>query len=95
MANSMSCAEAVPCYIKALELKPEYVRALSNLGISYGNMSNYEAAAQCYLKALSLNQEAVHLWGYLSMTFTSMDRPDLLSKASRAEYEVFRQDFDF
>ena len=94
-ANSMSCAEAVPCYIKALELKPEYVRALSNLGISYGNMSNYEAAAQCYLKALSLNQEAVHLWGYLSMTFTSMDRPDLLSKASRAEYEVFRQDFDF
>ncbi|MDC0525917.1 hypothetical protein OAO87_02865 [bacterium] len=22
-ANAMSCAEAVPCYIKALELKPQ------------------------------------------------------------------------
>ncbi|MDC0525918.1 tetratricopeptide repeat protein [bacterium] len=28
----------------------QYVRALSNLGISYGNMANYNAAAQCYLK---------------------------------------------
>jgi len=46
----MSCADAVPCYIKALECKPQYVRALSNLGISYGNMANYHAAAQCYLK---------------------------------------------
>ena len=42
----------VPCYVHALELKPQYVRALSNLGISYGNMRTYEAAAQCYLKAL-------------------------------------------
>ena len=91
----MSCAEAVPCYIKALELKPQYVRALSNLGISYGNMANYEAAAQCYLKALSLNSEAVHLWGYLTMTFTSMGRQDLLSKASGANVDAFRPDFDF
>lgn len=94
-ANAMSCAEAVPCYIKALELKPQYVRALSNLGISYGNMANYEAAAQCYLKALSLNSEAVHLWGYLTMTFTSMGRQDLLSKASGANVDAFRPDFDF
>ena len=94
-ANAMSCAEAVPCYIKALELKPQYVRALSNLGISYGNMANYEAAAQCYLKALSLNREASHIWGYLNMTFTSMGAPELIGKASNANVEVFREDFDF
>ena len=95
-ANAMSCAEAVPCYVKALELKPQYVRALSNLGISYGNMADYEAAAQCYLKSLSLNREASHIWGYLTMTFTSMGRVDLVSKAqSGVGHEAFRGDFDF
>ena len=49
-ANAMSCAQAVPCYIKALELKPQYVRALSNLGISYGNMANYNAVSTQRLK---------------------------------------------
>ena len=46
----MSCEAAVPCYIRALESKPQYPRALSNLGISYGNLHTYDAAAQCYLK---------------------------------------------
>jgi peroxin-5 len=91
----MSCADAVPCYIRGLELKPQYVRALSNLGISYGNMANYTAAAQCYLKALSLNHEATHIWGYLTMTLTSMGRPDLVAKAAAADHEAFRDDFDF
>ena len=94
-ANSMSCEEAVPCYIKALELKPQYVRTLSNLGISYGNMANYEAASQCYLKALSLNPEAHHIWGYLTMTLTSLGRPDLVEKAAACDHEAFRGDFDF
>ena len=29
--------EAVDAYIKALEIKPNYVRALANLGIAYSN----------------------------------------------------------
>ena len=97
-ANAMSCAEAVPCYIRALELKPNYGRALSNLGISYGNMANYEAAAQCYLRALSLNHEAAHIWGYLNMTFSSMGRLDLVTKAAaspKADPAIFKDDFDF
>ena len=77
------------------QLKPQYVRALSNLGISYGNMSNYQASAQCYLKALSLNHEASHIWGYLNMIFTTMGRPELVAKAAAADHEAFRADFDF
>ena len=91
----MDCAAAVPCYVHALELKPQYVRALSNLGISYGNMQAHEAAAQCYLKALSLNPSAGHIWNYLTMTFASMDRPDLVERAGRGDHEAFRSDFDF
>jgi tetratricopeptide (TPR) repeat protein len=43
-ANSLSCEAAVPCYIRALELKPHYVRALSNLGISYANLNSHQAS---------------------------------------------------
>ena len=71
------------------------MRALSNLGISYGNMANYDAAAQCYLKALSLNPQTAHIWGYLTMTFTSMGRPDLVAKVNANDHEAFRADFDF
>ena len=94
-ANAMSCEEAVPCYVRALELKPQYGRALANLGISYGNLGNPQAAAQCYLKALSLNPEATHIWGYLTMVFSSMGRADLVDKAAGANCEAFRADFDF
>ena len=85
----------MPCYIHALELKPQYVRALSNLGISYGNVQNHEAAAACYLKSISLNPEATHIWSYLVMTFTSMGRADLVHKAQAADHNAFRADFDF
>ena len=91
----MECAKALPCYVNALELKPQYVRALSNLGISYSNMMSYDAAGSCYLKALSLNPEAKHIWSYLGMTLTSMGRPDLVDKVIGQNVEAFRGDFDF
>ena len=58
-------------------------------------ISAHTAAAQCYLKALSLNTEAHHVWNYLTMTFTAMQRPDLVDKAMQADCEAFRADFDF
>ncbi len=91
----MSCEAAVPCYIRALESKAQYPRALSNLGISYGNLNAYDAAARCYLKALSLNPEARHIWDYLRLTFTSMHRPDLVEKTTQMDHEAFRAEFEF
>jgi peroxin-5 len=52
VARNMTCD--VTC-IRALEIKPNYVRALANLGISYANQSMGEPAAACFLKALELN----------------------------------------
>ena len=50
---------------RALEIKPNYVRALANLGISYANQSMGEPAAACFLKALELNPTTQHLWSSL------------------------------
>ena len=52
--------QAIDAYIQALELKPNYVRALANLGIAYSNQEHFAEAATCYLKALSLNPEVSH-----------------------------------
>ena len=37
--------QAIDAYIQALELKPNYVRALANLGISYSNQEMYDEVA--------------------------------------------------
>jgi peroxin-5 len=42
----------VQAYRKALELKPNYVRAWVNMGISYVNQGKYDIAARYYAKAL-------------------------------------------
>jgi len=44
--------EAVYAYRKALELKPNYVRAWVNMGISYANQGIYDTASKYYLRAL-------------------------------------------
>ena len=49
----------VNAYMKALELKPRYVRAFVNLGISCANQARYDEAARHYLKALTYVQ-AIH-----------------------------------
>lgn len=40
LANSGRCQEALPAYYRALELKPSYQRAKSNLQISYQSIEN-------------------------------------------------------
>ena len=35
--HSARSEEAIDAYIKALDIKPNYVRALANLGIAYSN----------------------------------------------------------
>lgn len=39
-------------YRRAIDLKPNYVRAWVNMGISYANQGMFDVAAKYYLKAL-------------------------------------------
>jgi peroxin-5 len=42
LANNSRSSEAVHAYQRALDLKPNYMRAWTNMGISYANMGEYE-----------------------------------------------------
>lgn len=59
LANSGKSEEAIAAYEKALTLRPNFVRARYNLGVSCINMSCYEEAAGHLLAALSMHKEVV------------------------------------
>jgi len=59
LANGSRSGEAVSAYQKALELKPNYMRAWANMGISQANLGNYDASARFYVRALGLNPGCV------------------------------------
>ncbi|KAI1773986.1 TPR-like protein [Hypoxylon cercidicola] len=57
LANSGKSEEAIAAYEKALTLRPNFVRARYNLGVSCINMSCYEEAAGHLLAALNMHKE--------------------------------------
>ncbi|GBG64625.1 hypothetical protein CBR_g45681 [Chara braunii] len=50
---------------EALDLKPNYVRAWSNMGIGYANQGLYGESIRYYVRALSMNPKADNAWNYL------------------------------
>jgi peroxin-5 len=42
----MRSAEAIQAYQKALDLKPNYMRAWTNMGISFANLGDYKKWVQ-------------------------------------------------
>eukprot|EP01127_Copromyxa_protea_P020626 TRINITY_DN691_c1_g2_i2.p1 TRINITY_DN691_c1_g2~~TRINITY_DN691_c1_g2_i2.p1 ORF type:complete len:470 (+),score=127.59 TRINITY_DN691_c1_g2_i2:453-1862(+) len=99
LANSLHGKEhaevAIDAYWRALEKKPTYTRARSNLGISYMATNNYVESAKCFLGALSINKESEHLWDLLRASFQLMHRRDLVEKCGMGDVEAFRSEFNF
>lgn len=56
LANSGRSEEAIDAYSRALELRPNFVRARYNLGVSCINIGCYEEAAQHLLGALAMHK---------------------------------------
>ena len=49
--------EAVACYRRALELKPDFAEAHNNLGTALKNQGKLDEAVACYRRALELNPD--------------------------------------
>lgn len=64
LANSMKAGEATAAYRQAMELRPNYVRTLVNIGLAHNNQTEYLKATECFLNALRLNPKAQHIWSY-------------------------------
>lgn len=86
--------QAVESYMYALQHKPSYTRARSNLAISLMNLQRYEESAACSLGALEINNSE-HLWQGLETCFMLLRRKDLLQIAQQRNVNLFRGEFDF
>lgn len=95
LANSSPARseEAIPAYLRAIELRPGYARAHLNLGISYNNLGNFENAARAYLRAVELNPAATHIWQYLRISLTCMERSDLVALCENRDFEALKRAF--
>eukprot|EP01038_Epipyxis_sp_PR26KG_P004868 gene4868-6820_t len=84
-ANGNRSEQALPYYMKSLQLRPTFARGWLNLGISHANMNNYSEAAKAYVQALHVNPNARHIWGYLRVVFSCMDRLDLVELSGKED----------
>ncbi|EGW30659.1 uncharacterized protein SPAPADRAFT_62526 [Spathaspora passalidarum NRRL Y-27907] len=110
LANSNRSEEAVDAYFKALQLKPTFVRARYNLGVSCINIGCYKEAAEHLLSGLSMHQvegvdanvstlnhnQSTSLTETLKRAFIAMERRDLLELVKPGmDLEQFRGEFTF
>lgn len=108
LANSNRSEEAIEAYYKALQLKPTFVRARYNLGVSSINIGCYKEAAEHLLSALSMHQvegvknedfssnQSTTILETLKRAFLAMNRRDLLEKVQpNLNLDQFRGEFNF
>ena len=89
----MRTNEAISAYEKALELRPNYVRTLVNIGLARNNKGWFSLAAESFLNALILNPKTTHIWPYVRQAFLQADRFDLLERLEAKDPNQFRDIF--
>ena len=81
MANSQNIPAALKIYHQALDLRPNYVRTMANIGLAYRSQGEYMQSMPYLLNSLLLNPQATHIWSYIRSSCLQMNRLDLLEKA--------------
>ncbi len=94
LAHLNKPVDAIECYYKALECKPNYVRAWVNLAATQAFNGEYYEAARLYLTALSINSRATHIWEHLNVTLIAMGKHDLAEVAKKHNLEIFKTVFE-
>jgi len=103
LSNGNNQEESLGAYREALNLRPTYVRAISNVAVACLNIGAFKESAEHLLSALLLQSASGHrseyLWSTLRRVMTEMDRRDLASMtgpSGERDLEVFRNNgFDF
>ena len=93
-AQILQTDESIRAYKLAIDLRPNYVRTIVNLGLSYNNAANFQAGANCFLNALVLQPDLDHVGTYLQTAFIQMKRFDLVEKLKAGNINAFRDEFE-
>lgn len=93
LANNLQVEKAIQAYQQALEIRPNYVRTMANIGLAYRNLVRYQESSPYFLNALILNPNAIHIWNYIRSSFLQMNRMDLVEKMNFRDPNAYRLDF--
>ena len=80
LAQNLDTPRCIAAYQQALDLRPNYVRTIVNLGLAHNNVADFRNAANCLLNALILNPNLTHVRTYVQTAFIQMKRYDLVEK---------------
>ncbi|EJT97401.1 TPR-like protein [Dacryopinax primogenitus] len=111
LSNGNRPEEAIGAYRRALEIWPNYTRAIVNIGVACLNMGAHQEAVEHFLSAIAMHDGSASttaipssvksnddIWKTLRRTFLAMDRHDLAERALPPERsaEAFRgEGFEF
>ncbi len=62
--------KAIECYQKAIELKPDYATAFSNMGIAFSDKGDKDKALECYQKAIELKPDYADAFNNMGTAFS-------------------------
>jgi Flp pilus assembly protein TadD len=66
--------KSILCYLKALELEPEFIDAMDNLANSYRFLNNFDSAEYWYNKSIKLHPEGYIAHQNLAIVYLSTAR---------------------
>lgn len=93
LANNLHVDKAIEVYKQALDLRPNYVRTIANIGLAHRNQARFPESVPFFLNALLLNPQATHIWRYVRSSFLQMNRLDLVEKINFKDPNQFRDEF--
>ncbi len=68
--------EAIECYLKAIEFKPDKHEAWNNMGNAYSSLGQKEKAIECYLKAIEFKPDKYKAWYNMGYEYASLDQKE-------------------
>lgn len=94
LANSLRTEEAMGAYKQAIDLRPNYVRTLVNIGLANDNQGKFDDAITSFLNALLLNPKADHIWSYARRSMVQAGKFELLEKLQQKNPLLFKDDYN-
>ena len=77
---------------KSLEIDPNHLEALINLGAVHNRFKNYQAAIDLYRRAISINKNNKDIYGNMGESFFRNDQPDSAVVYLRKAHALFNND---
>ena len=78
--------EAIDAYSKAISIKPDFVDAYNNLGLSFQNLGKLKDAITAYSRAISLRPAHADAWNNVFFSLRALKLQKLSYKELKSHY---------